>query len=77
MKYSTIGNPSYCLMRFLFFPIFPCTVIELACGEHGKEKILTLVNGTQNGRSIQWFENADQLPPTSHVEGKLTYIIIK
>ncbi|XP_073989554.1 ATP-binding cassette subfamily G member 4 isoform X3 [Rhodnius prolixus] len=43
-------------------------VIELACGEHGKEKILTLVNGTQNGRSIQWFENADQLPPTSHVE---------
>ncbi|XP_014247464.1 ATP-binding cassette sub-family G member 4 [Cimex lectularius] len=43
-------------------------VIELACGEHGKDKIKTLVHGTQNGRSIQFFENADQLPPTTHVE---------
>ncbi|CAH1408371.1 unnamed protein product [Nezara viridula] len=43
-------------------------VIELACGEYGRDKIETLVQGTQNGRSIRWFKDADLLPPTSHVE---------
>ncbi|XP_066908513.1 ATP-binding cassette sub-family G member 4 [Halyomorpha halys] len=43
-------------------------VIELACGEYGRDKIETLVQGTLNGRSIRWFKDADQLPPTNHVE---------
>lgn len=42
-------------------------VIELACGEHGEDKIGTLVNGVNNGRSIKWFANADSLPPTTNV----------
>ncbi|BES95032.1 ABC-2 type transporter [Nesidiocoris tenuis] len=43
-------------------------VIELACGDYGKEKIAKLVNATQNGRSIEWFTDAENLPPTTHVE---------
>ena len=33
------------------------SVIELACGEYGEDKIETLVAGTQNGKSLQWFDN--------------------
>ncbi|XP_012266504.1 ATP-binding cassette sub-family G member 4 [Athalia rosae] len=36
-------------------------VIELACGEHGEDKIDTLVGAMQNGRSIQWFTNRDAI----------------
>nr|BAN21250.1 ABC transporter [Riptortus pedestris] len=43
-------------------------IIELACGEYGRDKIATLVQGTQNGRAIKWFKDADILPPTTHVE---------
>lgn len=43
-------------------------VIELACGEYGRDKITKLVQGTQNGRSIKWFKDAELLPPTTHVE---------
>uniref|UniRef100_A0A0A9YMK9 ATP-binding cassette sub-family G member 4 n=2 Tax=Lygus hesperus TaxID=30085 RepID=A0A0A9YMK9_LYGHE len=43
-------------------------IIELACGDYGKDKITRLVNATINGRSIQWFNDAENLPPTSHVE---------
>lgn len=45
------------------------SVIELACGEYGRDKISSLVQGTQNGRSIKWFKDAELLPPTTHVEG--------
>lgn len=36
-------------------------VIELACGEYGEDKIETLVQGTQNGRSLKWFDNPSAL----------------
>ncbi|XP_011499597.1 PREDICTED: ATP-binding cassette sub-family G member 1 [Ceratosolen solmsi marchali] len=36
-------------------------VIELACGEYGEDKIETLVQGTQNGRSLKWFNNPSAL----------------
>lgn len=38
-------------------------VIELACGEYGEDKITKLVETTQNGRSIEWFDNPDMIPP--------------
>lgn len=46
------------------------SVIELACGDYGKDKITTMVNATQNGRAIEWFTDAENLPPTTHVEGE-------
>ncbi|XP_033213032.1 ATP-binding cassette sub-family G member 4-like [Belonocnema kinseyi] len=33
-------------------------VIELACGEYGEDKIEPLVAGTENGRSLQWFDKS-------------------
>ncbi|KAG8303008.1 hypothetical protein J6590_108194 [Homalodisca vitripennis] len=36
-------------------------VIELACGEHGNDKIDKLVKATQNGRSLEWFENGEEI----------------
>ncbi|XP_076169704.1 ATP-binding cassette sub-family G member 4 isoform X2 [Ptiloglossa arizonensis] len=36
-------------------------VIELACGEYGEDKISLLISGSQNGKSLQWFENSDAL----------------
>ncbi|XP_076622317.1 ATP-binding cassette sub-family G member 4 isoform X1 [Colletes latitarsis] len=36
-------------------------VIELACGEYGDDKISLLISGSQNGKSLQWFENSDAL----------------
>ncbi|XP_066601801.1 ATP-binding cassette sub-family G member 4-like isoform X2 [Prorops nasuta] len=36
-------------------------VIELACGEYGEDKIQLLVNGAQNGKNVQWFENPNVL----------------
>ena len=35
--------------------VFP--VIEVACGEHGEDRIDVLVAGTDNGKSVRWFEN--------------------
>jgi hypothetical protein len=32
------------------------SVIELACGEYGEEKVDTMVEGTDNGRSDTWFQ---------------------
>lgn len=32
-------------------------VIEVACGEHGEDRIDVLVAGTDNGKSVRWFEN--------------------
>ncbi|KAF7379976.1 hypothetical protein HZH68_016924 [Vespula germanica] len=36
-------------------------VIELACGEYGEEQLKTLINGSDNGRKVQWFENPQAL----------------
>lgn len=36
-------------------------VIELACGEYGEDKLERLINGTHNGRVLQWFENPKAL----------------
>ncbi|KAK3927886.1 ATP-binding cassette sub-family G member 4 [Frankliniella fusca] len=36
-------------------------VIELACGEHGEDRIDTLVAGTDNGKSQRWFENQSEV----------------
>ncbi|XP_015122195.1 ATP-binding cassette sub-family G member 4 [Diachasma alloeum] len=35
-------------------------VIELACGEHGYDKIENLVNASDNGRNLQWFNNKER-----------------
>lgn len=36
-------------------------VIELACGEYGEDKVALLIAGSENGRSLQWFEDLDNL----------------
>ncbi|XP_046834845.1 ATP-binding cassette sub-family G member 4 [Vespa crabro] len=36
-------------------------VIELACGEYGEEQLKRLINGSDNGRLVQWFENPQTL----------------
>ncbi|XP_076758724.1 ATP-binding cassette sub-family G member 4 [Xylocopa sonorina] len=34
-------------------------VIELSCGEYGEDKIPLLKSGSENGKTLQWFENLD------------------
>ncbi|KZC04865.1 PREDICTED: ATP-binding cassette sub-family G member 4 [Dufourea novaeangliae] len=36
-------------------------IIELACGEYGEDKVSLLINGSENGRSLQWFKDPDSL----------------
>lgn len=36
-------------------------MIELACGEYGRDKIETLVKGSENGKSIKWLSNPELL----------------
>ncbi|XP_012280877.1 ATP-binding cassette sub-family G member 1 [Orussus abietinus] len=45
-------------------------VIELACGEYGEDKISTLVTGTQNGKSVQWFSNSVALMDPKSLRAK-------
>lgn len=33
------------------------SVIELASGEYGEDKIEALVSGCDNGKNFKWFEN--------------------
>ncbi|GLV37364.1 uncharacterized protein CBL_10669 [Carabus blaptoides fortunei] len=37
-------------------------VIELACGEYGEDKIDMMVKQSDNGISLEWFDNPDALP---------------
>ncbi|KMQ92948.1 atp-binding cassette sub-family g member 4 [Lasius niger] len=37
------------------------SIIELACGEYGEDKLDMLINGSQNGSNLQWFENSADL----------------
>lgn len=41
---------------------FHITVIELACGEHGEDKIKLLTEKSDNGRALEWFEDPSSLP---------------
>uniref|UniRef100_A0A1B6KVQ4 ABC transporter domain-containing protein n=1 Tax=Graphocephala atropunctata TaxID=36148 RepID=A0A1B6KVQ4_9HEMI len=73
---GTTGN----MVPYLLSEGLPCPkyhnpadyVIELACGEHGNEQIEKLVRATQNGRSLEWFENAEEISthfPIVHKKG--------
>lgn len=44
-------------------------MIELACGEYGEDKISLLISGSQNGKSLQWFENSDALVDAKDLRG--------
>ena len=59
----------------LWFNIVYFLVIELACGEYGNDKIETLVQGTQNGRSHKWFDNPAALLDAKALRG--LYFIIR
>ncbi|KAF5280006.1 hypothetical protein FQA39_LY05387 [Lamprigera yunnana] len=37
-------------------------VIELACGEHGNDKVEVMVAASNNGRNYRWFDSAQLLP---------------
>ncbi|XP_043485749.1 ATP-binding cassette sub-family G member 1 [Polistes fuscatus] len=36
-------------------------MIELACGDYGDDKLTILINNSENGRNLQWFENYQAL----------------
>lgn len=38
------------------------SVIELACGEYGDDKIQILTSKAENGRSLDWFEEPEIIP---------------
>ena len=50
-------------------------VIELACGEYGEDKIEALVQGTENGRSLKWFDNPNALLDAKTLRGKSILLI--
>lgn len=37
------------------------SVVELACGEHGMDKIKTMVESMDNGDCIDWFANPEKV----------------
>jgi hypothetical protein len=47
----------------------------LACGEYGEDKIETLVQGTQNGRSLKWFDNPSALLDAKSLRGLYTHVL--
>lgn len=49
------------------------SVIELACGEYGEDKIEPLVAGTENGRSLQWFDKSLNLLDQRALRGNLSF----
>lgn len=44
-------------------------IIELACGEYGEDKVNMLINGSQNGKNLQWFENPEALMDANSLRG--------
>ncbi|KAF5308831.1 hypothetical protein FQR65_LT00531 [Abscondita terminalis] len=44
-------------------------VIELACGEYGEDKMGTLVDATDNGKSYRWFDKPEFLPSLRKLKG--------
>lgn len=46
------------------------TVIELACGEHGEDKITAMVNAMQNGKNLSFLEDGQSLPTLQQLRGK-------
>lgn len=72
--YSTYNN-SFFIKLFktkkfrLSVNIANITVIELACGEYGDDKIDMLIRGSQNGRNLQWFDNSETLKDAKSLRG--------
>lgn len=50
--------------------IYAFAVIELACGEYGEDKLDMLINGSQNGSNLQWFENSAHLMDAKSLRGR-------
>lgn len=44
----------------MIFSIF--SVIELACGEYGDDKIQILKTKAENGRALEWFNDPESIP---------------
>jgi len=44
-------------------------VIELACGEYGEDKVHTLIDASQNGRNLKWFDNPNALKDAKSLRG--------
>lgn len=49
-------------------------MIELACGEYGEEQLKTLINGSDNGRKVQWFENPQALKDAKALRGMIIFV---
>ena len=48
--------------NFYFLTEILFSVIELACGEYGHDKIDLMVHGSKNGITLEWFESPEELP---------------
>lgn len=46
--------------QFEFIITF-CTVVELACGEYGVDKIKIMVNSMANGDCSEWFQDPSKI----------------
>lgn len=60
----------------LFIFSLMCAVIELACGEYGEDKIGMLIEGSENGRTLEWMENQNLIEPIESCTGNEGGIII-
>ncbi|KRT86046.1 ABC transporter ATP-binding protein [Oryctes borbonicus] len=47
-------------------------VIELACGEYGEGKIDVMVDATENGKALKWFENPEALSKQKKMQQNIT-----
>lgn len=63
------------MLRGLSLSIYFPTVIELACGEYGEDKVSLLIAGSENGRSLQWFEDLDTLMDAKGLRGMSLVIL--
>jgi len=48
-------------------------VMEIACEEYGKDIVEQMVRKMDNGRSLVYFNNAEQLPPLSVLKDRVSY----
>lgn len=55
---STYINANFILINNQTFSI---SVIELACGEYGEDKITYLRDKSENGGSLNWFDNPKEI----------------
>lgn len=71
-KWCTAGfcvAPRWLVIAFQIVSFVVFSVIELACGEYGHDKVDLMIKATENGRSLTYFENPESLPSLQSLRG--------